>query len=53
MLHDSCEGIWKPFGTCLRSIAKSEPVHASTKERMQKIAVYKPTNLPEEPIYET
>ncbi|MBZ0168145.1 hypothetical protein MELA_02057 [Candidatus Methylomirabilis lanthanidiphila] len=53
MLHDSYEGIWKTFGTCLRAIAKSETVHASTKERMLEVADYHPTNLPDEPNYET
>lgn len=53
MLHDSYEGIWKPFGTCLRSIDKYETVHASTKDRVQKLADYRPANLPEEPNYET
>lgn len=52
MLHNSYEGIWEAFGTNLRSIAKSETVHASTKERVQKMEVYKPTNLPKEPNYE-
>lgn len=53
MLHDSCEGIWKTLGICLRTIEKSETVHASTRERMQKMLVYKPVNLPKEPNYET
>jgi hypothetical protein len=46
ILPDAYEGIWKPFGTCLRSITKSETVHASTKDRVQKLADYKPANLP-------
>ena len=52
MLHNSYEGIWEAFGTSLRSIGNSETVHASTKERVQKIEAYKPTNLPKKPNYE-
>ena len=53
ILHDSYDGIWKTFGTKVRLIGKSETVHASTKERVQQMGVYRPTNLPEEPNYET
>jgi uncharacterized protein (DUF2235 family) len=53
MLHNSYDGIWKVFGTRVRSIAKSATVHASTKERVQEMEGYNPTNLPEAPNYET
>ncbi len=52
-LHNSCEGIWEAFGQCLRTIDESETVHASARERMQKMADYPPPNLPEQPNYET
>ncbi len=52
MLHNSYDGIWKAFGTRVRSIAKSAVVHTSVKERMEKMHNYKPTNLPPEPNYE-
>lgn len=50
-LHDSYQGIWKAFGTRKRSITQSAIVHVSTRERMQKMADYKPTNLPANPSY--
>ena len=53
MLHDSYNGTWKAFGTRVRSIAKSAAVHVSAKERVQKMADYNPSNLPEEPNYVT
>ena len=53
MMHDSCQGIWKPFGTKLRSIAKTASVHGSVKERVQKLTAYKPVNLPDNPNYES
>jgi uncharacterized protein (DUF2235 family) len=53
MLHNSYDGIWKVFGTRVRSIAKSATVHAPTKERVQEMEGYNPTNLPEAPNYET
>jgi uncharacterized protein (DUF2235 family) len=52
MLHDSCIGIWQPFGTSIRPIANFEKVHVSTKERTQKLADYKPVNLPTVPNYQ-
>jgi uncharacterized protein (DUF2235 family) len=52
-LHDSYDGIWKAFGTKARPIAKSAKVHISTKQRMQEVAGYKPSNLPAVPDYET
>jgi len=52
-MHDSCKGIWKPFGTKVRSIAKTDSVHGSVKKRMQKLADYKPVNLPDNPNYES
>jgi len=52
VLHNSYDGIWKAFGTQVRSIAKSATVHVSTKVRVQQLAGYNPTNLPEEPNYE-
>ena len=52
MLHDSYDGIWKAFGTKERTVTKTAMVHVSTKERVQKVADYNPTNLPAEPNYE-
>jgi len=46
LLHDSYQSIWKAFGSRIRTTAKADPVHASVKQRMQKIADYKPNNLP-------
>lgn len=51
-LHDSFDGIWKVFGTQVRKIAASAKVHPSTRERVQKMADYHPTNLPKQPNYE-
>ena len=51
-LHDSYDGIWTAFGTRKRAIGKSDPVHVSVKERMEKVAGYRPANLPEAPNYE-
>ncbi len=53
MLHNSYDGIWQAFGERLRSIDNFETVHASTKERMDKITEYRPINLPMNPSYET
>jgi uncharacterized protein (DUF2235 family) len=53
MMHDSCQGIWEPFGTKLRAIAKTASVHGSVKERVQKLTAYKPVNLPDNPNYES
>ncbi|MCP4186471.1 MAG: DUF2235 domain-containing protein [Gammaproteobacteria bacterium] len=53
MMHDSCQGIWKPFGTRVRSITKTASVDGSVKERLQKLAAYKPANLPDKPNYES
>jgi len=53
MKHESYDGIWEPFGTLKRSIAKSEIIHASVKERIDKLADYRPANLPTETNYET
>ncbi len=39
MIHDSCQGIWKPFGTSVRSIAKAASVQGSVKKRAQKLAL--------------
>ena len=50
-MHDSYDGIWKNFGTKTRNITASDSIHASTKTRIQKIAVYKPSNLPATPNY--
>ena len=52
MLHDSYQGIWKPFGTRVRSIAKTASIHGSVRERVQKLADYQPVNLPDDPDYE-
>ena len=52
-LHDSCIGSWKAFGTRIRPIAKSAVVHTATKERVKKVADYKPVNLPTKPNYST
>ncbi|MDH3537286.1 MAG: DUF2235 domain-containing protein [Gammaproteobacteria bacterium] len=52
-LHDSYQGIWKPFGTRVRSIAKTARVHGSVRERVQKLADYQPVNLPGDPNYES
>jgi len=52
-LHDSFDGIWKAFGTRVRTIAKSAKVHGSTKKRVAKLAGYKPTNLPDKPNYQS
>ncbi len=51
ILHDSFGGIWKAFGEHVRPIAKSDTVHASTKERVQKMKDYTPSNLPARPNY--
>jgi len=53
MLHDSFDGIWKAFGTSLRSIDNIEMVHVSTKERVEKLTDYNPPNLSEKPNYAT
>ncbi len=53
MLHDSFQGVWKPFGTSMRSVAKTASVHKSVKIRQQKVAEYRPVNLPNNPNYET
>lgn len=53
VLHDSYDGIWKAFGTKVRTIAKSAAVHASVKQRVEKKAAYRPANLPENPNYES
>lgn len=52
-LHVSHKGIWTAFGTRTRTIAKSAKVHVSTRERMEKLADYKPVNLPVNPNYQT
>lgn len=52
-LHDSFEGIWETFGTSARQIGDSEKIHVSTRERVQKVAEYRPANLPQNPTYET
>jgi uncharacterized protein (DUF2235 family) len=53
LLHNSYEGIWKGFGTQLRTIDGTETIYIATKERMEKMAGYQPANLPAAPIYET
>jgi uncharacterized protein (DUF2235 family) len=53
VMHDSYQGIWKPFGTKVRSIAKTASVHGSVKERVEKLDAYKPGNLPDDPDYES
>ena len=53
VMHDSFQGIWKPFGTSVRSIAKTAVVHSSVKKRLQKVTAYQPKNLPNNPNYET
>ena len=53
IMHESCQGIWKPFGARVRSIAKTASVHGSVKKRVQKLAAYKPVNLPDNPNYES
>ena len=53
IIHESCQGIWKPFGARVRSIAKTASVHGSVKKRVQKLAAYKPVNLPDNPNYES
>jgi len=52
-VHNSMEGIWASLGTKLRPIPKTASVHTSTKEHMQKVASYKPSNLPADPNYVT
>lgn len=52
-LHDSYEGIWKAFGEQERTIDKSAVVNVAVKERIEKVADYRPGNLPSEPNYET
>ena len=52
VLHDSFGGIWEAFGAHIRPIAKSDTVHISTKERVQKLKGYTPANLPAKPNYE-
>jgi uncharacterized protein (DUF2235 family) len=51
-LHDSYDGIWIPFGTNQRIIAASDYVHTSTRDRMEKVADYRPANLPANPNFE-
>ncbi len=50
-MHDSCDGIWKTFGTSLRPIADDEKVHVKVRDRQQKIPAYRPPNLPQHPVY--
>lgn len=52
-LHDSFDGIWETFGTSARQIGDLEKIHVSTRERVQKVAEYRPVNLPQNPTYET
>ncbi len=50
-LHDSFQGIWVPLGTRQRSIPKTDLVHPSVKTRLSARPGYRPTNLPEDPVY--
>ena len=50
-MHDSCSGVWKKFGVRVRAITKTAKVHSVTQERVQKLADYNPSNLPETPNY--
>lgn len=47
-LHDSYQGIWKPFGTKIRSIARNATVHDSVTSRLKKLSDYLPSNLSRE-----
>ena len=50
-IHDSCQGIWAPLGTKVRSISNTEAIHVSVKERKEKLANYRPGNVPEDAGY--
>ena len=52
-LHDSYVGIWRAFGAKKRNIAANAIIHASVKERMEKLSDYKPENLPENPNFQS
>ena len=50
--HDeSVKGIWKGLGHIHREIKESDLIHYTVKERITKVADYKPRNLPEIPVY--
>jgi uncharacterized protein (DUF2235 family) len=51
-VHESYQGIWKPFGARRRFIADSAKIHESVRERTQALDEYRPPNLPAEPNYE-
>lgn len=51
IMHDSFKGIWKPLGENSRKILKTDFVHRSVTERLEKKPAYQPANLPENPRY--
>lgn len=50
-LHDSLQGVWVALGTKQRSIPKTDLVHPFVKTRLDKVASYRPANLPAQPKY--
>ncbi|MBW2275349.1 MAG: DUF2235 domain-containing protein [Deltaproteobacteria bacterium] len=50
-IHSSFKGIWKPLGENRRKILKTDFVHRSVAERLEKKARYRPENLPDDPRY--
>jgi uncharacterized protein (DUF2235 family) len=48
-LHDSCQGIWLPFGAKARTVGKNDLVHESVQKRLSN--GYAPGNLCENPTF--
>lgn len=51
MTHESFKGKWKVLGEKDRKILKSDFVHQSVAQRMEKKKTYRPKNLPVSPKY--
>ena len=49
--HDSFTSIWKPFGEYVRHIEPGEKIHQSVQERIQRVAQYRPANIPNSAKY--